>query len=204
MEICGEGDSGEIFRNSSLGSSSVSVGGGGGSSNPSRYGIDIAASNLIHAPLTTLLEYSGMLGGMASSYSQEREQLIPSPPTATGGGGHQEVTIRIIGSAENDHDDGSNTSPNVEALPYGQQGGVVEGNANSESSISDGSSGIASDSSSSSSSSYQRYDIQNLARWIEHVLPFSLLLLLVFVRQHLQGISPASVFHFLSSNLWVI
>jgi hypothetical protein len=76
----------------------------------------------------------------------------------------------------------------------------VEGNATTESSISDGSSGIATDS-SSSSSSYQRYDIQNLARWIEHVLPFSLLLLLVFVRQHLQGISPASVFHFLFSNL---
>uniref|UniRef100_A0A6N2MAE4 RING-type domain-containing protein n=1 Tax=Salix viminalis TaxID=40686 RepID=A0A6N2MAE4_SALVM len=183
-DLC-EGDSGEIYRNSSSESSAV----GGGGSNPRRYGIDIAASNLIHAPLTTLLEYSGILGGSTSSYSQEREQLIPSPSTATGSGGHQEVTIRIIGSAENDH--GPNTSPNVEALPYGQRGEVVEGNANSESSISDGSSGIASDSSSSSSSSYQRYDIQNLARWIEHVLPFSLLLLLVFVRQHLQGFCAA-------------
>jgi hypothetical protein len=203
MEICGEGNSGEIYRNSSLGSSSVGGGGDGYSNNPRRYGINIAASNLIHAPLTTLLEYSGILGGSTSSYSQEREQLISSPSTATGGGGgggHQEVTIRIIGSAENDHDDEPNASPNVEALPYGQRGGVVEGNANTESSISDGSSGIATDS-SSSSSSYQRYDIQNLARWIEHVLPFSLLLLLVFVRQHLQGISPASVFHFLFSNL---
>lgn len=191
MEICGEGNSGEIYRNSSLGSSGVSGGGDGYSNNPRRYGINIAASNLIHAPLTTLLEYSGILGGSASSYSQEREQLISSPSTSIGGGGHQEVTIRIIGSAENDHDDEPNTSPNVEALPYGQRGGVVEGNANTESSISDGSSGIATDSSSSSSSSYQRYDIQNLARWIEHVLPFSLLLLLVFVRQHLQGFCAA-------------
>lgn len=62
---------------------------------------------------------------------------------------------------------------------------------NSVSTVSDGSSGIDIDSSlpsSSSSSSYQIYDIQNLARWIEHVHPFSLLLLLlVFVRQHLQG-----------------
>lgn len=191
MEICGEGNSGEIYRNSSLGSSGVSGGGDGYSNNPRRYGINIAASNLIHAPLTTLLEYSGILGGSASSYSQEREQLISSPSTSIGGGGHQEVTIRIIGSAENDHDDEPNTSPNVEALPHGQRGGVVEGNANTESSISDGSSGIATDSSSSSSSSYQRYDIQNLARWIEHVLPFSLLLLLVFVRQHLQGFCAA-------------
>jgi hypothetical protein len=38
---------------------------------------------------------------------------------------------------------------------------------------------------------YQRYDIQQLARWIEQILPFSLLLLVVFVRQHLQGNSLA-------------
>lgn len=36
-------------------------------------------------------------------------------------------------------------------------------------------------------STYQRYDIQQAARWIEQVLPFSLLLLVVFIRQHLQG-----------------
>nr|CAD1839931.1 unnamed protein product [Ananas comosus var. bracteatus] len=35
--------------------------------------------------------------------------------------------------------------------------------------------------------SYQRYDIQQVARWIEQILPFSLLLLVVFIRQHLQG-----------------
>lgn len=34
---------------------------------------------------------------------------------------------------------------------------------------------------------YQRYDIQHVARWIEQILPFSLLLLVVFIRQHLQG-----------------
>ncbi|KVI11285.1 Zinc finger, RING/FYVE/PHD-type [Cynara cardunculus var. scolymus] len=36
-------------------------------------------------------------------------------------------------------------------------------------------------------SSYQRYDIQQAARWAEQVLPFTLLLLVVFIRQHLQG-----------------
>ncbi|CAK7323472.1 unnamed protein product [Dovyalis caffra] len=193
MESCGVGNSGEIYRSSSLGSSSTSDGGGDGNSdNPRRYGINIAASNLIHAPLTTLLEYSGILGGNTSNYSQEREQLIPSPSTGGGGGG-QEVTIRIIGSSQNDHDDEPNTSPSVEALPYVRRGAVVEENVNSESTISDESSGIATDSSSSSSSSssYQRFDIQNLARWIEHVLPFSLLLLLVFVRLHLQGFCVA-------------
>ncbi|XP_042425445.1 RING finger and transmembrane domain-containing protein 2-like [Zingiber officinale] len=34
---------------------------------------------------------------------------------------------------------------------------------------------------------HQRYDIQQVARWIEQILPFSLLLLVVFIRQHLQG-----------------
>lgn len=47
--------------------------------------------------------------------------------------------------------------------------------------------GRDSSSSSSSSSTYQRYDIQQIAKWIEQILPFSLLLLIVFIRQHLQG-----------------
>lgn len=36
-------------------------------------------------------------------------------------------------------------------------------------------------------SPYQRYDIQQAARWAEQILPFTLLLLVVFIRQHLQG-----------------
>ncbi|KAI3738646.1 hypothetical protein L2E82_28706 [Cichorium intybus] len=37
-------------------------------------------------------------------------------------------------------------------------------------------------------SPYQRYDLQQAARLIEQVLPFSLLLLVVFIRQYFQGI----------------
>ncbi|XP_044341525.1 uncharacterized protein [Triticum aestivum] len=36
-------------------------------------------------------------------------------------------------------------------------------------------------------STYQGYDVQCLVRWVDHVLPFSLLLLDVFILQHLQG-----------------
>ncbi|EXC21104.1 RING finger and transmembrane domain-containing protein 2 [Morus notabilis] len=36
-------------------------------------------------------------------------------------------------------------------------------------------------------SSYQSYDIHQIAKWIEQILPFSILLLVVFIRQHLQG-----------------
>lgn len=42
--------------------------------------------------------------------------------------------------------------------------------------------------SSSSSSNYPRLDFQLIAKWVEQILPFSLLLLVVLIRQHLQGI----------------
>lgn len=58
-------------------------------------------------------------------------------------------------------------------------------------------------------SNYQRYELQQVGRWIEQILPFSLLLLVVFIRQHLQGnfhslavifSSPISLFWFLFEN----
>ena len=58
-------------------------------------------------------------------------------------------------------------------------------------SLDDGIVGARDSSSSSSSSTYQRYDIQQVAKWIEQILPFSLLLLIVFIRQHLQGIASS-------------
>ena len=54
--------------------------------------------------------------------------------------------------------------------------------------------GARDSSSSSSSSTYQRYDIQQVAKWIEHILSFSLLLLIVFICQHLQGIASLVLF----------
>ncbi|KAJ9167423.1 hypothetical protein P3X46_022077 [Hevea brasiliensis] len=199
METCSSANSEDIFRNSSSSSSSSSGSSGGGgsrNSNSRRYGINISASNLIHAPLTTLLEYSGILrgGGNASSAVQEREQLILPPPSSaatqsTTGAHHQEVTIRIVGAAD------SNVASTVEAMPASsddQPGGAVA----PQTPGADGASAIATGPSSSSHApspppSYQRYDIQNFARWIEQILPFSLLLLLVFIRQHLQGFCVA-------------
>jgi hypothetical protein len=40
----------------------------------------------------------------------------------------------------------------------------------------------------------QRYDFQQLARWIEQALPFTILLLMVFIRQHLQGMCCCQFF----------
>ncbi|WCJ34945.1 E3 ubiquitin-protein ligase RNFT1 [Euphorbia peplus] len=159
-----------------------------------RYGINLAASNLIHSPLTTLLEYSGILGGGGGDGGGEREQLIPSLPSSSrsnSGDRHEEVTIRIIGAAE------SNSAAATSSESNSTPSSPVSGDQSSSSGVPetldvDGASGITTDASTlptpnSASSSYQRYDIQNFARWIEQILPFSLLLLLVFIRQHIQG-----------------
>ncbi|KAK4273758.1 hypothetical protein QN277_017093 [Acacia crassicarpa] len=55
--------------------------------------------------------------------------------------------------------------------------------------------GNTSESNNGDPSSYQRYDIQQAAKWIEQILPFSLLLLVVFIRQHLQGTTTIHLFH---------
>jgi hypothetical protein len=174
----------------------------------------LSASSILQAPISLLLEYSGLLRTTRSSH-QETESLIP------GGGGlgstrldgssaavvsnNGEVAIRIIGSGEHEHDRDSSGG-----LVVGQVGGgqnevlgqqqtmgadVLQGDLRSdhEGGGGDATGGAGSHQSSSvggdgRDSTYQRYDIQQAARWIEQVLPFSLLLLVVFIRQHLQGI----------------
>lgn len=167
--------------------SSSSSGGNGSSSNGGgisrRYRIQVAASNIIHGSLTSLLEYSGIvLGGgrVGRPNSQETEYLqvdnnederSPRSSLEEEQEEEEEVSIRIIGAAEAEHQRFSAHHPHIPANPA-----VVP--------LSDlaNSGGTAGTSTSS-------YDIQHLARWIEQVLPFSLLLLLVLIRQHLQGIS---------------
>lgn len=186
----------------------------GTSSNSRRYGM-LSASNIIQAPLSTLLEYSGLLRTRSSH--QESEPFINSTvsahlsnhnrlddPTVNNG----EVAIRIIGAGEHEHNrdgsgglvigqvrDGTGQSDVASvALAGDTQGdgrtdrgvGAGEGvlqssNGNGDAESGDGAAVNGRD------SSYQRYDIQQAARWIEQVLPFSLLLLVVFIRQHLQG-----------------
>ncbi|XP_062206731.1 uncharacterized protein LOC133883150 [Phragmites australis] len=134
-----------------------------------RYGVHFSASSFIQAPLSALLEYSGI--------------LRPDPggglPQAGAGAGGGEVSIRIVrpgevGTSSEMGDDGvveeegdaARAHP-AEPAPAPAAGGGEGGRE--------------------SSSSYQRYDIQQVARWVEQILPFSLLLLVVFIRQHLQG-----------------
>lgn len=198
-----------------------------------RYAMQLSTSSFIQAPLTALLEYSGVLrprssnhresesvisgeaGGGLADLASSRRQLSSSPS----GGSDGEVLIRIIAPGYHDgvraggqgpvlpsarvRSTGEN-SMSAEEIPTvsddsrqgdnnsyraGELGGSPDSQlpsgspANTQSSEGDANLGAA----NSSESSYQRFDIQQLAKWVEQILPFSLLLLVVFIRQHLQG-----------------
>ncbi|ONM29780.1 Zinc finger, C3HC4 type family protein [Zea mays] len=135
-----------------------------------RYGVHFSASSFIQAPLTTLLEYSGI--------------LRPDPGGGTqqdgAGAGPGEVSIRIVAPGEA----GTSSERPEEVIVEEEEedGHATRTRPEDPSPAAGGGEGGR-----ESSSSYQRYDIQQVARWVEQILPFSLLLLVVFIRQHLQG-----------------
>ncbi|CAA2995343.1 RING finger and transmembrane domain-containing 2-like isoform X1 [Olea europaea subsp. europaea] len=205
------------------------------SSHSRRHGMNLTASSILRLPLSTLLEYTGVI--RTRSIQSESDALLNTgasvgyrdhmrlrledtavSPADNVGSGAGEVSIRIIGAGEHEHDRVGNvlpSSPTVGQLS-GQNEAFVQPILNSSSAVSVSSSlesqldlrddreaggGVLLSVNASGnpeaaegvegndrdSSSYQRYDIQQAARWIEQVLPFTLLLLVVFVRQHLQG-----------------
>ncbi|XP_054791098.1 uncharacterized protein LOC129296536 [Prosopis cineraria] len=142
--------------------------------------------------------------------SEARSQLSESGAACSGSTG--EVSIRIIGAAEQEQSValGSFSTPTLNQLGQvdhvdlmGNRGGMpaldddaearngrvplVSSSTSAASGHVDEDAGNASEINNGDSSSYQRYDIQQAAKWIEQILPFSLLLLVVFIRQHLQG-----------------
>ncbi|MQM13452.1 hypothetical protein Taro_046374 [Colocasia esculenta] len=216
---------------------SPSVGGGAsgnGGTSSRRYGVQLSASNLLQAPISALLEYSGILRPRAGY--PENENLIGGggvgapglrdhassrlDDAAVSSSGDGEVSIRIIGAGDQDgirvgagppqqlvvgpgRERNAGENVQTEHVPsvsdrqsgdIGNEGGIAEGTSSSmPSPISSGSPAGAEGEAGSGvggnnrDSPYQRYDIQQAARWIEQILPFSLLLLVVFIRQHLQG-----------------
>ncbi|KAL2540005.1 RING/U-box superfamily protein [Abeliophyllum distichum] len=148
-----------------------------------------------NSPVSSLLEYSGILRARPD-FHPDAQPLISETTnnsvtfndnitsTSNTNDNNGEVAIRIIGAGEQDRigvvqnrGEGDQTGPASED----STGGFVDDNGNGSSS-----SGSSNDT-NRETSSYQRYDIQQVARWIEQILPFSLLLLMVFIRQHLQG-----------------
>lgn len=207
----------DAYRVSSLSSSNSSR----------RYGVQFSASNFFHSPLSTLLEYSGILRTRSSHPESDsflnsspsfgfHDHVHNDPAVTTSNGG--EVSIRIIGAGEQDHDRVGTVLPSsslsqltaqneVHVQPMGRTTSAtsilaaLDGHGDSRSDHGaeesvpqslngggvDGGEAVDVGGANSRDSPYQRYDIQQAARWIEQVLPFSLLLLVVFIRQHLQG-----------------
>ncbi|KAL8152980.1 hypothetical protein V2J09_010740 [Rumex salicifolius] len=181
--------------------------------------LQFPASNFIRFPISALLEYSGILRPTTNPSSihqfQESHSLLsssnnnPSPPTNPNPA-RDEVSIRIVGAAEQDGTYNPTTSngavqfgdanspaqfsfQNVASssaldVQEGSRGAIgdPEPNENVDSADTEAVDGQGVDN-SNSDSTYQRYNIQQAARWVEQIIPFALLLLVVFIRQHLQG-----------------
>ncbi|KAK1415419.1 hypothetical protein QVD17_31200 [Tagetes erecta] len=147
----------------------------------------------LQAPVTTVLEYSGVFRPRSNNNDyNESHTLIHDhhrslsdsdrPTVSNANGDNGEVSIRIIGAADPEEGDGGEGGE-PGAVNAGDGGrGEREMADSSDVEGENGGSGSRSD-----SSSQQRYDMQQVSRWIEQILPFSLLLLIVFIRQHLQG-----------------
>ncbi|KVI10047.1 E3 ubiquitin-protein ligase RNFT1-like [Cynara cardunculus var. scolymus] len=152
----------------------------------------------LQAPVTTIIEYSGVLRPRSNNDYHESETLISnhhhhdhnstgsgrtaSNTSSNGDDSNGEVSIRIIGGPDQEEERGGEDGEPA-AVNRGDGGGEREMADSGE--VAGGNSG----SNNNVDSAYQqRYDLQQVSRWIEQILPFSLLLLIVFIRQHLQGL----------------
>ncbi|KAL3521339.1 hypothetical protein ACH5RR_019488 [Cinchona calisaya] len=176
-----------------------------------RYGIQFPPPlRFFRFPVSSLLEYSGLIrlrpdqseaeplfSGSSSNNISTNGAVSASTVRNSSGHGSSgsssngEVSIRIIGAGEGDRVGSDDTvDADEESLGLGSVDGsgrdrsLGSGVAAEEDS---GGEGSLTNGNGRGESSYQRYDIQQFARWIEQILPFSLLLLVVFIRQHLQG-----------------
>uniref|UniRef100_A0A7N0VB30 RING-type domain-containing protein n=1 Tax=Kalanchoe fedtschenkoi TaxID=63787 RepID=A0A7N0VB30_KALFE len=175
---------------------------GSGGSSMRRIGMQLSSSNLIQAPLSAFLDYL-----RDRSADQESEASLVSPrfvqqlhhPVESSNGAIMdgEVAIRIVNAGEQGQaregggqEEASAQGDDLAAELFesggrGRDGDEAVSGGSEEGGAADGG---GSGTGNGRDSSYPRYDIQQqVARWIEQVLPFSILLLVVFIRQHLQG-----------------
>ncbi|EPS73264.1 hypothetical protein M569_01491, partial [Genlisea aurea] len=182
-------------------------GGGGGTS--SRIPSQLQALRFLQSPVSSLLEYSGILRIRPPDYPySEAQPLVPESNNSSAHARHRRISETIDGVGDAG-DAGVNSNGEVSIRIIGEQDNRVRVLNNGEE-VSDGNgSGLEADDSMVGADDingnvnggggggegnggretppYQRYDIQQVARWIEQILPFSLLLMVVFIRQHLQG-----------------
>ena len=154
------------------------------------YGLQFSAANLLQAPITAILEYSGIIRPRSGHPEEDFRDRINGAVSSPRG---EEVSIRIIGSSEQDNPQQLVVGPGRENIQNVEAVGVLEGEplVGDQSNAASGNPPAVEEELGSGAnnrdSGYQRYDIQQAAKWFEQILPFSLLLLVVFIRQHLQG-----------------
>ncbi|XP_076894107.1 uncharacterized protein LOC143546295 [Bidens hawaiensis] len=160
----------------------------------------------LQAPVTTLIEYSGVLRPRSNTDYPETESLISNNNRSSSGSGtvsnrgsngngngensngNSEVSIRIVSGG----DQVEEPNPVDREEIGGEREGEVAGSGVNNNNNNDNDNSNNNNNSNNVDSGYQqRYDLQQVSRWIEQILPFSLLLLVVFVRQHLQGLFVA-------------
>ncbi|XP_071697212.1 uncharacterized protein [Rutidosis leptorrhynchoides] len=187
--------------------------------------------------LSPLLDYMGISQAQSASPSASLDRLINDRSILNDSSSSGELSIRIDGSGEQDHDRGGSRgsireetdiqseslvqsiSRTSSAATMDTQGdsrsdrGVasIRGSSDSMSGnvdveAADGVGVNNNNNNSSRDSPIQRYtrSIQQAARWAEQILPFSLLLLVVFIRQHLEGVLVLiwiTVFMFKSNDI---
>lgn len=179
------------------------------STNPRRIQFQFSTLSFLRAPVSTLLEYSGILRPRSDHHEAEGllsnggdssplRRRLSDAGSQTASSSNGEVSIRIIGADGGGFDETEETAIAGGAGDGGNNGSDDEervrvsspsaGGAGTGPSDGEGGEGTGTGSNGNRDTSpYQRYDIQQVARWVEQVLPFSLLLLVVFIRQHLQG-----------------
>lgn len=171
-----------------------------------------SASNFFNSPLSTFFEYAGISRTRSSRNSESSARRYTHNNFSGGGDNNGEISIRIIGGGEEEHRDGvdqvregittqneasiqpisrphSGVLLDAEVDSRSDSGANVEGNYGSgnesvDVEAADGGPGV----NNTRNSSNQRYGVDQATTWIEQVLPFVLLLLAVFIRQHLQGL----------------
>ncbi|CAL4907312.1 unnamed protein product [Urochloa decumbens] len=167
-----------------------------------RYGLNFSASSLLQAPLAALLEYSGVVPSGPAPQAPHHPSAAPSSPVSASevdgllsaaAAGDGEVSIRIQGGpgdseAAGGAAAGTSSDDSIEATAGSEvdQASAAGRGAGGADAVANGDGGGASGN-GGGDRAYQRYDVHHVARWIEQILPFSLLLLVVFIRQHLQG-----------------
>ncbi|KAJ7236907.1 hypothetical protein O6H91_07G059800 [Diphasiastrum complanatum] len=167
--------------------------------------------NLLPSPLPILLEsLSGLIRGR--SHYSELDSGASSTISVQNANAHRvgdsaaEVEIRIVGEHEqirrtsgltHSHSRNALEDSPAELSASSQSHRAVGGDtaaspSTSPRSLNNEGFDVSDATSNNREPLAQRYDFQPFSRWIEQVLPFTVLLLMVFVREHLQGLVVVS------------